>query len=453
MIYSNLYTNRKKNIPTFAALIIILIVVFIISRLFLNTPISSRANPTITNSLALTNLNSNQAAIFFKSSKKEIAWILYGLKPDNLDRVAQDTRDGSAGKQARYTHYGVLKDLQPKTIYYYKIISGGALFATSDGSAFSFTTLSQEQQTSSLRPAYGKVVNKSGDALDGAVVLLLVDNIIPLSTTTKSGGDFVIPLTQIFDSKSRQLRVLSNNDQIKIEVFDESNSKATIRTNILNLNPIPEVIKIGQTYTFLQNENVLSASSSQASSSSESNSNEYGILFPKENALIPAQSPLIKGRAYPGSEVKLTLQTRRGNIQSQFVKVDSGGNWRLLLTSKLNPDAYALIFSGKDGQGKVLNQKRNFSITKSGESVLGVATPEASPTIEPTTLPTGSPTTSPSTTISPEPTITLFPTSQAASASPTIIPIPPATGDTTIQTVISSTALILGGVGLLLFAF
>jgi len=456
MIYSDFYLKKKQNIPTIAALFAIIFVVFVISRFFLTTPISSRASPDISSSLVATNITSNQSTIFFKSNKPEISWILYGVQPDKLDKTALDARDTANNKKTRLTHYIQLKDLSADVTYYYKVISDNKLISKPDGSAFHFITVSREQQTSNLRPAYGKVVSKSGTSVEGAIVVLTASHIIPLSTITKAGGDFVIPLTQVFDETTHKLRVLSDRDQIKIKIFDESSENTTISTNLLNINPIPEVVKIGESYNFLQNEKVLSASSSQSSQQGEMKADQYGILFPRDNALIPAISPLIKGKAYPGSDAKLTLQNTKGNVQSQFVKVAKDGSWKLLLTTALRPGTYSILFDGKDNQGKTFTQKRTFTIIKSGESVLGESTPEAVPTSTVTpstptpTISTSSPTATPGA-ISPSPVITEAPTGAPPIISPTTAL--PQSGNTTAQTIVSSTALILGGIGLLLFAF
>lgn len=451
MIYSDFYLKKSNKIPTGVALLIVVGVMYVLSRFFLSSTVSTRANPTITNSIEITNLSSNQGLIIFESDAPESAWVIYGTSQNKLDKIAGDVRDLEANKKSYRVHYIAIKDLTPETKYFYKIVSNNKIFAKSDATPFEFKTLPVTKQTLDLRPIYGRVVTKSGAPAQDTIIILRASSIQPLSAITKNGGDFVIPLTQIFEEKTNELHALSNKEVVTLEILNEAHQKTQVKTTLPHTSPLPETITIGQNYDFTANNNVLSASS-KGSSGGSFESSLYGIIFPKENALIPDTLPLIKGRAYPESEINLVIQGVRTTI-TQKIKAQQDSSWKFSLPKKLAPGNYSITFTGKNVIGKTFTQKRSFSIIKSGESVLGEATPEASPTVTATptagvilspTLIAASPTIAPTAT----PAITVPPTTP----SPTV-PTPPQSGNSMPQTIISSVALILGGIGLLLFAF
>lgn len=156
------------------------------------------------------------------------------------------------------------------------------------------------------------------------------------------------------------------------------------------------------------------------------------FIYPKENAIITATIPLVKGVALPNSDI--TLNIKGQNFSKNFnIKSDSEGKWSLSNLSKLNPGKYTLQLSGFNKEGIRVNKSRSFTIAKGGEQVLGESTPsaititpEATPTLEPTIIPT-------IITATPEPTI-------------------PVSGNSAIYMWVASIGFIVLGLSLILFA-
>lgn len=418
-LYSKFYLQKKGNIPTIVGIIIIFIVTFIFGNFFVNN-LSKKSKASFANlrRVEVTNLTSNQASIYWLSDTKATGWVVYGERPEELNQTANDDRDLGSDKGIYINHHATLKDLKSSTLYYFRVISNNKTSGKPDGSPFIFKTLPESKNVSNLKPAFGKVIDEKGTALSNAVVVLSLKDSYPLSTFTKNNGEWLIPMNNIRNSKSNELKTPAENEGIKIDIIGENERISTITTNILQVNPVPETIILGKNYTFIDTGKVLGGTSNNLNTSGE-----IGIIFPKDNAIIPASNPLIKGLAVSNSEVNILIKGPKTSFSSK-VKADKEGSWKLDLRSNLEAGNYTVTATTKDRSGKEISQTRRFVIAKSGESVLGEATPEATPT-----------------TLSPTPTIQ--PTSITT-------PTPPATGNNIIPIALSSISLIILGIGLIL---
>lgn len=215
--------------------------------------------------------------------------------------------------------------------------------------------------------------------------------------------------------RQKKNRPIEKNESGLIEIISESGLKTNIEVSADNFSPLPQTLIIGNDYKFGQKDNVLSATD-------QSKTGQIEILFPKENSIIPAQSPLIKGLALPNSDVFIVINSP---VSYSFrVKADKEGLWKLSLTERLPAGSHTLTLTTKNASSQDIKIVRKFTIAKSGEQVLGSATAEASPTIVVT------------------PTVT-------ASISATIPPRP-TSGANTIPMAIASGSLIILGLGILL---
>jgi len=114
------------------------------------------------------------------------------------------------------------------------------------------------------------------------------------------------------------------------------------------------------------------------------------------------------------------------------------GEWKVVPEKSINAGDYILTLTSEDEKGNQYSVKRNFSIAKNGEQVLGEATAE--PTLEPTTqaVPLSTPTT---TLISPTTDINQYITPTAS---------PPVSGSNNSNwLIIISSSLMIIGLGVL----
>ncbi len=407
MVYSQLFIKKNLKIPTALSILVVLVFIYFIGRYFLKTTVSTRAVKKNIKRMEITNIYPNQVTVFWQTDQPEINWLGYGKTENQLNQIVLDERDVESVKSKFVNHYFVIKNLDQNTRYFFKIALSNGLFGDKNGQAFIFETVSKDTQISNLKPAYGKIVNKSGLPLENALVLLAIDGSYKLSTLSKNSGEWLIPLNYI--------KSLSGGEKIKLEFLSENGETSIVNTYISELSPLSQLVTIGQNYDILKKEDVLAASTSKKEFPIE-------IIFPKEKAIIPAEKPLIKGSAIPQNEVTLTLNEGKSSTTT-ILKADKDGSWSLNLASSLKPAEYLLTLKTKDKNGKDISLKRSFFIAKSGEKVLGEATGSATPTV------------------------TLAPT-----VTPTAIltPTPPVTGGGTFYIALFSLIFILAGLGLLI---
>lgn len=419
MIYSSLYFKDKQKVPTYAVFFIVMLAIFFLNRIFISSYIPSRASSTAgLRRVETVNLSSNQAAVFWQTEKKTVGWLAYGELENNLNLIALDERDLSEKKNSNFNHYAVLRNLKKDTVYYFKLMVDGKLVGSPSNKVFEFKTPSATAQATNSKPVYGRIVKKNGDPVDNGIVLLCLNSICPSAALTQTSGGWLITASN-----------LSEQDKVKLEIYDEEGTVTNVAGYPKNLSPLPQTLTAGSSYEFYQDPQVLSATDT-VDSTNKSKETDSEIIFPKENAVIPAKSPLFKGESYPESEVVLIINSKE-NFTTKII-ADKDGVWKFSPPFELSAGLHSLtvIFKDKNNQEKRLTRK--FTIAKSGEQVMGEATSSPTPTdIVPTatTAPTAAPTQA------------VLPTAETT---------PPVTGSSPNFIFIAATSVMVLGLGLLL---
>lgn len=306
----------------------------------------------------------------------------------------------------------------------------------------------------------GSLFTQEGKPADGAIVYLTVGKSAPLTGRVDSGGLWVIPLTQLRtqDFLSRPDFADSDIVQITAKVSGTSMSTAIVDMKSIRQNlTIPQMI-MGNSYNFidllskkdalalLSVQNILGVKTEQVNKSAR-----VDILFPRyDDDTTPDSRPRIRGTGKPGSQLLITVNS---SPQTGKVTVGSDGTWNWRPEKELPPGVHNLTIQEYDGQGNLITSTRKFIVLKSGERVLGEATPSASltPTSSPTLTPSLSPSPTPFTTPSPLPTSSDV--SPTLTSSPALSSPPPrsGTGTPTVLLIGISTLLLLTGAKLLIF--
>ncbi len=377
MIYSDLFLKKNNvQIPTVAFLVAIVLVGVFMTSMFVSKPTSSRASKKTLRRIDVVNLSYNQATIYWQTDKKEMGWLIYGETEKKLDKIVFDERDAGEKKGKYLNHSVVLKNLEQNHAYYYKIVSDNQLIIDTNNKAYQFETTANISSTTNISPAYGKVLLANDSPLASGVVILSFKDSVPLFSQIKLSGEWMIPLNNLLDKNTKKIKGLENQDIGLIEIYSEEGEKTSIEITAENLSPVPQSVVIGKNYSFITKENVLGLIDHNINKN-----NEISITFPKENSIVPAAKPLIKGLAIPNNEVVVILKSRLN--YSFRVTTDKDGIWKVVLNENLPAEKYMMQAITKNTKGEEVKLTRTFSVGKSGEQVMGVATPEA--TIEPAT--------------------------------------------------------------------
>jgi len=430
MTYSKYFLPQDKKIPTPITIAVVLLLIFFLARLFGSVSVPSRASKKIVKKLNVVSPSQNQVGILWQTDERETGWVIYGQNERVLNNIALDERDLQNKRNLFYNHLSLLKNLQPDTRYFYKIVSNDQLIEEKDGKAFSFATASNLALSSNLNPAYGKVIRENGEPLENAIVTLSFDKAYSLVALSKTTGEWLLPLNTILNKSTLKVQTVGLEDKLSIEILGDDKKKTQIIADLASVSPLPQTVIIGKNYTFLSKEDVLSASTGNKTQTSK-----IDILFPKESAVIPGGKPLIKGTALPGNEVKVTIDSAKNFSFKTTANKD--GFWSIILSDELSSGTHTLKIITKNTAGKEIQMTRKFIIAKSGEKVLGEATAEATPTLIPTSTPP----------ILLSPTIFYTP---YTTQSPTISITPPTSGIDVIPVGVASASLIILGIGILL---
>lgn len=219
---------NKFKIPTILGLAVI--VSGIVAGIFLvvrEQMLTAKASPDLQpQNMIVTNIEDQSFTVSWQTAGSTSAFLTYGqAKAD--EQVALDDRDQNT-PQPRSLHHVSVKNLEPNTVYKYRIVSGKL-----KSEIFEVTTAAPSTNLNGAKPVIGSVLNGS-DALNDGIVYLSIQGAITQSALIKSSGSFLIPLssmrkkdlTDIFPSHGDQtakITVLSDqgtaNGVFKLQQF------------------------------------------------------------------------------------------------------------------------------------------------------------------------------------------------------------------------------------------
>jgi len=438
MIYSELYFKQKTKLPTIIGLLLTVFVTIAFSRYFLGLTSFTKASLKVAKRVEVVNLSPGQASIFWQTDENESGWVIYGEDENNENKIVLDEKDlnSVSQKKSQYkTHLATLKELKPGKKYFFKMVTdNNQIIIQPNGHSFSFVTPQNNLNgLQNVSPAFGKVLQSNSiDPLINSYIVLNIPGGYPLLTQIKSEGDgsWLIPLSQIYSKDSQKILTISDKDKIIIEIITSDGEESTVTTIKSKVSPLPQTIVFvkDKNFSFVEEENVLSATSNLTTSSN----NQIDIIYPKEGALIPGNIPLIKGMGIPKTVIEITVNSKK--TYSTTVTSDQNGNWSYLLPENLELGPHTIILKTKDQNGKLFIVKRNFTMValQGNEGrVLGTATGEPTIAFTPVVQPTNYP--------------SAFPTAPL-----NITITPPVSGNNFLGTIISSLSLIIVGGGILL---
>ncbi|HLC94433.1 MAG TPA: fibronectin type III domain-containing protein [Patescibacteria group bacterium] len=425
--------RREKKIPTLLALLLLAVLVTSLSFGIQKFKTRTFAKKITIESIEITNITHNTATIIWETPESEVSWLIYGKEKTKLEKTQFDDRDTGSTKKRRTQHYATLKNLEIAQDYFFKIATNKGIASSYNEAPFKLTTTNILATSSRISPAFGKVVNKNTSPLEEGIVILKIEGAHPVSTVTKSTGEWLIPLYYLIKSEGNTIFTPTPSQKVTIKAYDNESNRSLITTTFSRISPVPTTIVVGVTKELKEEvTGVLAAATAETTLIPSVKPIEFTVIFPEENAAIPGTIPLIKGRGEAGSHIDITLFHRQTSNSKLFkTTTNDDGEWKYTLSQPLSPGAYNAVIQTKNNQQKLMTLRRTFTIIKSGEAILGEATPEA--TILPQLTPTP--------TAFPQKEISLSPTNP-----------PPTSGSNFTPLVASSIALILFGLGVI-FAF
>lgn len=203
----------------------------------------SQAAPNLTpKNITITNITEDSVVISWQTNSPTASFITFGQKAADEETVLDDRDNNlpaSVGPKPHQTHYVTLKNLLPKTTYLFKIISGKL---TSD--PLKFEAAAPPANKSNFTPVIGSVLDEDTPLNDGIVYLAIGDAIVQ-SALVKTGGNFLIPLSQVSKADLTDTYPLTEDTTAKL-IIRSNKGDTTVSFKLkANSAPLPP-IKVGQ---------------------------------------------------------------------------------------------------------------------------------------------------------------------------------------------------------------
>lgn len=419
-----------KKIPTLLGILLITVGIIITSSLVKQGIIFiTKAAPTnIPKNVKITNVTDSSFTVSYVTDDNVIGSVNFG-EDTKLNQVVRDDRDQkSGGLTAFKLHNITIRNLKPKTNYFFTITSGEDTFSNNDqlyqvSTAFPITETPNQQE-----PITGKILLSDGSDAKEAIVFVTIDNAQTISTLIKSDGSYILPLNSLRTSNLNSYFEFSDN-VIKMLIMGEENQISSVILNLTQINPVPS-ITLGKNYDFSEGIEPVSTDSAKfegfptfTSTTKVSQSAEPEITTPDQNEELSDQQPLFKGIALPNEQVKIIIESE---IIEDEVTADSYGNWKYRPTTTLEPGNHAITIVTKDAFGILKTISRSFVVYASGTQIANASGISPTPTLSvtPAASPSDAPILSPTNIVIPSPTITPTiseptPTTATGAATPT----------------------------------
>ena len=251
-----------------------------------------------------------------------------------------------------------------------------------------FRTSSIDQPQTAQAPIFGKVLNQK---LEGAPEVLVTAKLLntdySFAALSRSTGEWIVSFPIIVNSRQQEYELLKS-DLIKLTLLSPQLQQSKVKVRYKDSQPVKTTV-LGKDYDLTKSGQTLGVK------------NQFNkdtlISSPRNNAIISSQYPVFRGTASPKALVQLSLKP---SLFSTSVTTNSEGEWSYTVSKPLPSGKYQLVVIDRDSQSQSILV---FQVAKSGETVLGEATPSAtlipsptsipSPTQEPTTI--AQPTTAP----------------------------------------------------------
>jgi hypothetical protein len=187
------------------------------------------------------NISDTQATVIWQTNSPAIGRIAYGTS-SSLDNTASDNRDRTS-VQEHQIHFVTLRQLNPETTYYYKVLSNGHSFPSEFKS---FKTAKKLAEKLENKPIRGSVLNINLNPIDEALVFLEIDNAQEFATFTSTAGNFILPLTQLRTQDLAYPFSINSNTQAKL-IIKKGNltSEVNLTLPLPNNQLLPPLV-IGQ---------------------------------------------------------------------------------------------------------------------------------------------------------------------------------------------------------------
>jgi hypothetical protein len=198
--------------------------------------------------IAQNNLSSNSTTITWQTETPSKTEIFISKNPNSQEVLEglKDNRDSSDSATERLTHIATVSNLTPNTPYYLKIKVNGKFYPKGD---VQFKTASSSATSSAnFSPIVGTIVDHSYQPVSDALVFLIIHNTYPLATGVNQNGNFILPLTNIFNTSDPTAQGIQQPIDPEylanaVLLIQKGNEESQVELNLKpDLKPLPAIV-------------------------------------------------------------------------------------------------------------------------------------------------------------------------------------------------------------------
>lgn len=211
--------KSEIKIPTLLGLGVLIL--GLVAGIFLVTTsqiLKSQAGQSATpKNVTVTNIAAEHVSIYWQTEQPAPGFVQAGPSA-TLGLTFVDDRDTKAPAPHKI-HFVTLTNLTPDTTYHYKINSGSETYPKSE--TLTFKTAPSVTQ-GNLQPVIGSVISPELQPVSEAIVTLEIPGAQTLSAVTKVAGNFVLPLSEIYNrqlTEGFQIEKANINAQLTVTDF------------------------------------------------------------------------------------------------------------------------------------------------------------------------------------------------------------------------------------------
>lgn len=377
----------NKKIPTMLGLFLLVIGVGVTSYLSIIgvNPFGHAAPSENPQGLRITNITDTSFTVTYTTDANVIGSLNVG-KTSSLGEVALDDRDQAQGVPTSHgVHSITVRDLSPKTPYFFSITSGATNYLNGTTPFTTTTAPIMSAEPTTQAPLAGRLL--FGENTTEALLYVTANNGQTLSTIVRSTGLYALPLNTMrtkdltrtlpLDGIYLQLLVRDNRDQSRISIASDKR------------NPVP-TITLGQDYDFTMGTMPVASTSATfvtfpvfALDTTVVATPE--IVVPKKDENFTDAQPVFQGKAVPNTTVDITIHSN--DVINLTTKTDSSGNWSVRPSTPLAPGQHTITITTMDAYGIIKKIQQNFTVYAQGSQVDQTATPSATAIPIPTATP------------------------------------------------------------------
>jgi hypothetical protein len=412
------HTFWEKKLPPFSGLVLVAVLMMTISWLTGNVVLfgTKAATEGVPKNVQITNITDTSFTITYQTDAPVLGSIGYGTN-DSLGNIGLDDRDQILNKATEHRmHHITIKSLTPGSKYIFEISSGGSKYKNNDAHYEVVTAPSITAQTT---PALlkGQVTLDDGTIPIEGIVQITAETSQILTALLKPDGSYEVPLQSLRNRDLAAWTPLTAATELQVTVSTPTQQSTAVLLAD-QVNPAPLMV-LSKNYDFSIDDTQLAATEATGSALpgdltvpvDTAQVTSPTITTPEKDQSFNDLQPMFEGKALPGSEVTLTIQSQE--IVEVVVQSDASGNWQFRPTLPLAPGNHILTIKSPDVQGVLQSVSQPFTVFAQGTQFIE---PSISPPPLPTPVQQATPSATP--TLLPEPSPTIEPTPTAAFISP-----------------------------------